>query len=321
MALTTLIGFLMIGATAKQEPIQVSIETKVYKVADKSLKLEGTRPLTPSETKERSMLLQAIAGIDDKKLAQNKGLKLQSAPTIRTLNGMEAKLSMKTVEDTDQSVTWTNTYSPYVRDDGQIDLDLFVGVRSEGIRKESASFSFKPRVKAEEPIGLLVAYREEIYLYVIKVYVDESTPNFDARVRVTRFTGTKMGMEVRQKFELRGDVISAEGVDAQKLRSFPTLTRIGTVDIQLRNGRWRDVPWTAVVDKSEKRFVSQLAMRAFSKEGGMNLAVEAYEVGKGTTGDRKFREDFTIKPDSACVLVIERDKGCEVLLFELIDPQ
>ena len=170
MALTALIGLLAIGVSARQEPIQVSIETKIYKYLTKSVQLQGKRIKVSFLSKMGTNQIHTVSGVDLEKLTKDKHIKLVSSPVIRTLDGKEAKLSML---HTSASVTeeCSTTYTPYVGPDGQIQLDTFLKVESGEDQTRNWSFSTKPTVKQDEPYVILVTRKDESLMYVIKTHV------------------------------------------------------------------------------------------------------------------------------------------------------
>lgn len=173
MALTTLIGLLAMSAASKQEPIQVQIETKICRVAESSLVLEGKKGLTSLSEKPGGPRVLILQDVDEAKLLKSKGLKILSSPVIRTLDAMKAELSTQLSNDTEE--IWKTTYIPTVRKDALLDLDLKFSATFKNDAAKSWEFANKPLVHPGQPIAYLISKDKQAILYIIKAHIGDGS--------------------------------------------------------------------------------------------------------------------------------------------------
>lgn len=170
MTLTTLIGLLAISAAPKQEPVQVTIETKVCKVVGKYLTFEEVKMDIMSLTEEAANPnIVILRNFDEAKLLKNKGLKILSAPVIRTLDSMKAELTVSVTRDAIE--TWKTTYVPVVRKDALLDLDIKLAVEVKDDSTKGWNVSAKPKLHPGQPVAYIISKDNQMMLYVIKAHI------------------------------------------------------------------------------------------------------------------------------------------------------
>ncbi|MBC8066605.1 MAG: hypothetical protein H7Y17_17375 [Chlorobia bacterium] len=320
MVLTTLIGLWAIGAPAQQTPIQVTIETKVFKVEDEALALEGVKVSTRSAPGKSPIIVKYVSLIDEQKLAQNKGMKLISSPVLRTIDGVEAKLTIQNKIEGQGTVTWMSTMTPAVRIDGTIDLDWLVGEESIDVPLKNWRYIYKPHLKDGEPHGLYINRRGEKFLYVVKATAS-GPKRSDAKIRVTYLTGSGIQF-VSEGGSLKSshDVISADGVKAETVLKSKKLLKQTSAEFSLVNEQWKEMSYGLVADQPTSPAIREVAFRVRPRDTvSMHFAVEVMETSRDASRSVKFREDFHIGRDRACILIVKRSDIRDVYLFELID--
>lgn len=174
MALTTLIGLLAMSAAPKQQPVQITIETKVCQVVEGSLELRQVTmdilPLTKATSNPNVVLFR---NFDEAKLLKNKSLKILSSPVIRTLDSMKAELSTQLTNGTEE--IWKTIYTPYVRKDALLDLDIKLSAAFKDDPAKSWEFINKSKVHPGEPIAFLFTKDKKSMIYIIKAHIGDSS--------------------------------------------------------------------------------------------------------------------------------------------------
>lgn len=173
MTLTTLIGLLAISAAPKQEPVQVTIETKICKVVESALALDSEVKIKPLNEKAANPNVLILQNFDEKKLLKNKGLKVMSSPIIRTLDAMKAEMTVSLKGDSEE--IWKSTYTPIVRKDALLDMDIKLSFDHKDDPTKSWNVSTKPQMHPGQPIAYMVQTKGLTMLYIIKAHIGDGS--------------------------------------------------------------------------------------------------------------------------------------------------
>jgi hypothetical protein len=172
--MTALLGILAIGLSGAQEPAQFTIETKVYEIESKSFAIHG-KSMKSNNPKiaPNSLGITTAIGVDEKKLAQSKGIKLISAPVIRTLDGMKAELTLESKDIGEKVVSSKVSFIPVLRTGPSVELSMTVGLDRQGEPREAWNHTEKPTLKSGEPYALLIISPASKRLYLVKAHFGE----------------------------------------------------------------------------------------------------------------------------------------------------
>lgn len=172
MAFTTLLSVLVMGAAAGRQQVQIAIEAKVYSVTSETFKLEGSSVKFSKPDKDRPDLqIGTVTGIDERKLREDKGFKLVTAPVIRTLNGLKAEMTTTLAGFDKKSEKSTLAFVPVLRQDAMFDLSITLSYDRDSEPKESWVHAVKPRLQSDQPYAILVSSPLRKNLFVFKTYL------------------------------------------------------------------------------------------------------------------------------------------------------
>jgi hypothetical protein len=168
MAITTLLSVLLVGGAAvkAQAPTILQIHTKCYAVTGKAFKMTGkkftSKPISGGS-------VTRFEGFDEEKVAKQDGVKLVTAPVVRTVDGRQASLT-QTWASKDSSTQFTLAYLPTMLSDGKINLEVKFAETLGPEKTETWSFVANA-VMGKESQAWIVTRNNTTSLYIINASI------------------------------------------------------------------------------------------------------------------------------------------------------